>query len=92
MTEFTETRGGLVIPKPKPEPPRQPLEFDGEEQRDEIKAALAHLWQAMGLGCGGGIVLPTAPSRDARETYKRIWQMLGEMALGDERPEMEEYT
>ena len=91
---FIQSPSGLVVPAPKPESPkrnRRPLEFDDDEQREEIKIALVVLFRALGLGCGGGILLPTAPSRDVREAYERIWRMLGEMALG-ECPEMEEYT
>ena len=93
--DWINTPSGLAVPSsppPKPPPIRRPLELRDPQKREQAKAALSQLWDAMGLSSGGHRLLEEHPTVTEHEAYYQAYRFVGEMLLGDECPEKEMLT
>ena len=96
---MVETKSGLLIvdepPKPIPKvvPDHPSTEIQFEVDRKKAKSLLRQLYCVLGLknGDDGGIVYPS-DQVERRKLHRRLWQMFGEVLLGDDCPSQETYT
>ena len=69
------------------------LEIRNDSDRELAKEALSKLWDAMDLSSGGGgISFPDKPDRETHRHYYTIYRYVGQMLLGEECPEKEQFT
>lgn len=79
-----------VPPEPRERPYRHPLEIADQAKRDAARSALLMLWDAMDLSLGRSGVKTLESMR--RESHRRAFEFIGEMALGSDFPTKEELT
>jgi len=87
VMEFTQRASGLAVPKEKPQKPKRVYaasELQDEDRRDEARQALNYLWDAMELSRGGGIFINDKPNM-----YRKLYDYVGSVLLGDDVPERE---
>lgn len=85
--EFTQRASGLAVPKEKPQKPRRVYgasELQDEDRREEARQALNYLWDAMELSNVSRIVLNDKPNM-----YRKLYDYVGTVLLGDDVPERE---
>ena len=95
MTEYKQLPSGIVLPEEKPTlPPRsfQPLEIRNPEKRALAIKAMVMLWEAMNLLEWSAIPNPDYDrGPELHAARLKAYRFLGEMILGEDCPEGEQW-
>lgn len=88
---FEKRQSGLVVPKEQPKRKYGPTEIQDEQLRELAKDAMSQLWDAMELSWPScGIHMPG--SRISHELHYQAYRYIGQMILGKDYPEKEQWT